>query len=234
MKRKSLFKILMILVVFLPILKVSRDFNPRLEGAALIQEQRETSSKEEISPLILNNERLGRYYFREYMERFVYNRDVPRVGRIFLENWIDQQIIYNAQVIAERVDTLKNDHEMGVQLLKRLSKEPDRVDMKLQIKRFFREFRDDVGDLRKKIDFVVSGIDSEPEDRSRGYSTERTSVDERMALVKLELVEAERLIRDYFLNPTHTVEVRDLEDNNMMIRLYRIERIMESLENTSL
>jgi len=234
MKRKSLFKILMILVVFLPILKVSRDFNPRLEGAALIQEQRETSSKEEISPLILNNERLRRYYFREYMERFVYNRDVPRVGRIFLENWIDQQIIYNAQVIAERVDTLKNDHEMGVQLLKRLSKEPDRVDMKLQIKRFFREFRDDVGDLRKKIDFVVSGIDSEPEDRSRGYSTERTSVDERMALVKLELVEAERLIRDYFLNPTHTVEVRDLEDNNMMIRLYRIERIMESLENTSL
>jgi len=234
MKRKSLFKILMILVLFIPILKLSSDFSSRVEGAALNQEQKETSAPEDISPLILNNERLRRYYFREYMERFVHNRDVPRVGRIFLENWIDQQIIYNAQVMAERVETLKNDHDMGVQLLKRLSKEPDRVDMKLQVKRFFREFRDDVGDLRKKIDFVVSGLDSEPEDRSRGYSTERTSVDERMALVKQELVEAERLIRGYFLNPTHTVEVRDLEDNNMMIRLYRIERIMESLENTSL
>lgn len=205
-----------------------------MQGAAAIQEPGQSSLKEEISPLILNNQRLRRYYYREYMERFVYHRDVPRLAGIFVENWIDQQIVYNAQVIAERVEALKNDHAMGVQMLRRLSLEPERTDMKLQVKRFFSDFRDDVGSLRKKIDFVVSGLDSEPESQGRRYSTERSSVDERMEQVKIELSEAERLIKDYFLDPTHTVEVRDLEDNNMMIRLYRIERIMESLENTRL
>ena len=39
-----------------------------------------------------------------------------------------------------------------------------------------------------------------------------------------------KLIGNYFFKPTHTVDVRDLNKNNMMIRLYRIERILESLE----
>ncbi len=198
------------------------------------QEQDEdfAGSDIKISPAILNNQRLRAYFLKEYVERHYYNRSSQMMSRNFVENWIDLQISHNAEVIAERVTLLKNDYEMGSLLLARLEKEPERIDIKLQVTRFFRSFREEARSLRRKLNFLVTGLDSEPEDASRHYSIEKDSVPRRMTMVKAELVEMERLVRDYFFNPTHVVEVRDLEDNNMMIRLFRIEKIMESLEKT--
>lgn len=206
-------------------------------GKHPVQDQQAESVRSglQVSPLILNNSRLRSYYFREYeVKHFGYQKGAPAMGRNFVENWIDQQIIYNAGIIALKLKSLKDNHELGTNLLKRLEKEPERSDIRLQTKRFLKNFREDTKDLRSKIDFMVSGLDSKPEDDLRNYSVEKESAGHRMNMVKLELNEAEKLIRNYFLEPTHTVEVKDLEENNMMIRLYRIEKILESLEKTDL
>lgn len=199
------------------------------------QQAESVSSSSLVSPAVLNNSRLRSYYFREYEAmHFGYQEGAPAMGRNYVENWIDQQIIYNAGIIALKLKSLKDNHELGTHLLKRLEKEPERRDIRLQTKRFLKNFREDTKDLRSKIDFMVSGLDSKPEDDMQNYSVEKESAGHRMNMVKSELIEAEKLIRNYFLEPTHTVEVRDLEENNMMIRLYRIEKILESLEKTDL
>jgi len=188
----------------------------------------------DVSLAILNNSRLRAYYYREYLERYYYNRNHVRMDRNFIEHWIDQQIIYNAQVIAGKLRLFNDNYEVATQLLDRIDREPGRAEIKRQARRFFGDFRNDVGDLRARIDFIVSGLDSKPEGDNRHYATEKGSARQRMELLKGELDKADRQIRDYFLKPTHTVKVRDLEENNMMIRLYRIEKILESLEKTDL
>lgn len=209
------------------------------KGFPLIQDGQDkdpgkVATDEQVSPAILNNSRLRSYYYREYVERHYQGRNRPLVSRNFLENWINKQIIYNTGIISERLETLKIEYAVGMQLLQRLEKEPGRTDIRRQTKRFFKDFREEAKDLRSKIDFMVSGLDSKPDDEKSNYSIEKASVGKRMEQVKSELDEAERLIRNYFLEPTHTIEARDLEENNMMIRLYRIEKIMESLEKTDL
>ncbi len=50
-------------------------------------------------------------------------------------------------------------------------------------------------------------------------------------MLKVELDEADKLIVNYFFTPAPpTVAVEDLNNNNMMIRLCRIEMILESIE----
>ena len=199
------------------------------------EQQPETGGPDsKISPAILNNSRLRSYYYREYLERHYLDRSRPLVSRQFMENWIDKQIIYNTGIIEERLQNLKTDYDVGIQLLDRLEKEPQRTDIRRQTKQFFKDFREEAKDLRNKIDFMVSGLDSKPDDDGIRYSVEKDSALKRMAMVKSELDEAEKLIRNYFLEPTHTIDARDLVENNMMIRLYRIEKILESLEKTNL
>ena len=185
-----------------------------------------------ISPAILNNSRLRSYYFREYRERHFQDLDQPMVSRSFIENWIDLQIIYNTKIIAEKLNALKESYEFGNQLLQRLENEPGRTDIRRETKLFFKDFRGKTKSLRGKLNFMISGLDSKPDQAFRNYSVEQDSAGNRMNMVKGELNEAERLIKNYFLEPTHTVDVSDLEENNMMIRLYRIEKILESLEKT--
>lgn len=198
------------------------------------QQDEVIKSPSSVSPAVMNNSRLRNYFFREYMERHRYNKARPPIPRGFIENWIDRQIIYNSGIIAEKLSSLQEDHEFCILLLKRLEDSPERTDIKLHTRRFFEKFRKDTKKLRSKIDFIVSGLDSEPGDDRINYSIEKDSVQQRMRAAKDELNEAGRLIRNYFLEPTHTVKVEDLAENNMLIRLYRIERIMESLEKTEL
>lgn len=224
------------LIIFLSFLFASGTMVYSRKHPVQDQEADSARSTPQVSPQILNNSRLRSYYFREYEVRNFHSQKQAAwvVGRNFVENWIDKQIIYNAGIIADKLENLKDSHELGTHLLKRLEKEPERRDIRLQTKRFLKNFREDTKDLRSKINFMVSGLDSKPENKLQNYSVEKESAGHRMKMVKSELNEAEKLIRNYFLEPTHTVAVRDLEENNMMIRLYRIEKILESLEKTDL
>lgn len=186
-----------------------------------------------ISPQILNNDRLRSHYYKEFRDRYYYSPSPTYFTDLFVDNWVDQQIIHNAETISEEITNLRIRHGMGLELLKRNVREPERSEIKREIRQFFKNFREDTGNLRERIQFIVSGLDSKPENEYQNYSIERDSANHRMELAGKELEEAERLIRNYFLKPTHTVSVSDLNENNMMIRLYRIEKIMESLEKTA-
>ncbi len=188
----------------------------------------------QVSPAILYNSRLRSYFFKEYRERYYLDRDQLIVSRTSIENWVDLQIAYHTKIIAEKLDALKVSYDLGNQLLLRLEQEPERTDIRREARLFLKAFKEETKSLRVKIGFMASGLDSKPNDTSQNYSVEKNSVGSRMNMVKGELNEAERLIRNYFLEPTHTVDVSDLDENNMMIRLYRVEKILESLEKTEL
>lgn len=233
MKQTSMSAKIFVTGVFLIFLSSGTQIFPGMREA--IEQQPDPGTPDtQVAPAILNNSRLRSYYYREYVERHYQDRSRPLISRQFMENWIDKQIIYNTGIIKESLQTLKTEYEVGIQLLERLKKDPQRTDIQRQTKKFFKDFREEAKDLRKKIDFMVSGLDSKPDDDGVSYSVEKDSVEKRMKMVKSELDEAEKLIRNYFLEPTHTIDVRDLAENNMMIRLYRIERILESLEKTDL
>ena len=79
---------------------------------------------------------------------------------------------------------------------------------------------------------MIPGLPSKPEGEDVKKAVSQKTLMERMILLKAELDEADRLIVNYFFTPTiQTVAAEDLNNNNMLIRLYRIERILESIEN---
>ena len=156
---------------------------------------------------------------------------MPNVPWDLLEQWIDEEIISYAEEIAEKLSNLKKSYPIASVLLGALEKNPEKDDLRSKARLFLKGFRNETKDLRGKIDFMIPGLPSKPEGEDVKKSVARKTPMEKLSLLKVELDEADKLIVNYFFTPTtHTVAVEDLNNNNMMIRLCRIEMILESIE----
>ena len=122
-------------------------------------------------------------------------------------------------------------YPISTALIEGLEKDAAKNNLKTKARLFFKDFRNETKTLRGKIDFMISGLPSKPQNEDVEKSVARKTPKEKLSLLELELDEAEKLIMNYFfIPPAHTVTVNSLDNNNMMIRLYRIEKILKSIE----
>jgi hypothetical protein len=59
---------------------------------------------------------------------------------------------------------------------------------------------------------------------------ENQAFEREVGFLEDEVVKAEQQIRDYLFTPTHTVTVEALRGENMLINLYRVQKLSELLE----
>ncbi len=207
-------------------------------GLAQTNERQNKATTLQVSRTVLDNSSLRRHFRDEYLANDYFRAKISfnsarrqRIAPALLEQLIDEEIIIRSEEIAERLNNLIKSYPIAVALLEGVEKEPDRKDLKQKARLFFRDFRNETKKLRGNIDFMISGLPSKPKNEAIEKSIVRKTPNEKLSLLELELDEAERLIMNYFfIPPVHTVTVNNLNNNNMMIRLYHIEKILASIE----
>lgn len=231
-----------LLLLFLPISFLQADIRA---GALASDDQicqcQNGENSLKVSRAVLDNSRLRRYLRDDYLASSSYYMKIftfksaklpPNVTWDLVDQWIDEEIIGYSEEVAEKLCNLRKSYPLASVLLEGLEKDPDTEDLRLKARLFFKGFRGEAKALKRKIDFMIPGLPSKPEGEDVKKAVSQKTLMERMILLKAELDEADRLIVNYFFTPTiQTVAAEDLNNNNMLIRLYRIERILESIEN---
>ena len=89
---------------------------------------------------------------------------------------------------------------------------------------------DEAKNLRRSLSYVLRGLDNKsdfkPEIEADANNLE---FQKEIKFMREQIVKAEQRIRDYFFVPTHTVNLQDLQGENVMIYLYRVERMSKAL-----
>ena len=114
--------------------------------------------------------------------------------------------------------------------LSRASNPKSRDQAKARWKDSMKEVADEAKALRRTLSYVLRGLDSkshfkpeiEAHSRNSGFQKETQFIQE-------QILKAEQRIKDYFSLPTHTVNLEDLQGQNMMIYLYRVEKMSKEL-----
>ncbi len=89
---------------------------------------------------------------------------------------------------------------------------------------------DEAGDLRKTLSYVLRGLEDKSDFKPEidAHLTNPGFLKE-IQFIQGQIVKAEQRIRDYFFVPTHTVNLQDLQGENVMIYLYRVEKMSKAL-----
>jgi hypothetical protein len=86
------------------------------------------------------------------------------------------------------------------------------------------------GKLHRKLSFVLLGVDSKSKfELVVGETSLGDVYGEEIAFIEREIGKAVRKIEDFFLNPSHTVSVPDLQSENMLINLHRAKEMSKEI-----
>ena len=89
---------------------------------------------------------------------------------------------------------------------------------------------DEAEDLRKTLSNVLRGLDNKSDFKPQiDADSTNPGFQKEIRYIQEQIVKAEQRIRDYFFAPTHTVHLQDLQGQNMMIYLYRVEKTSKEL-----
>ncbi len=89
---------------------------------------------------------------------------------------------------------------------------------------------DQAKDLRNMLAFVLPGLKDKSDFKPEiGGDLSHSGFRDEMRFIEEQIAKAERRIVDYYFRPTHIVHVSDLQNENMMIYLYRAWKMSKEL-----
>ena len=89
---------------------------------------------------------------------------------------------------------------------------------------------DEAEDLRKMLSYVLRGLDNKSDFKPQiDADANKSGFQKEIRFIEGQIEKAEQQIKDYLFAPTHTVHLQDLQGQNMMIYLYRVEKISKEL-----
>ena len=89
---------------------------------------------------------------------------------------------------------------------------------------------DHAKDLRNMLALVLTGLEDKSNFKPRIESDlSHSGFKDEMRFIEEQITKAERRIVDYYFRPTHIVHVSDLQNENMMIYLYRAWKMSKEL-----
>ncbi len=154
----------------------------------------------------------------------------PEVNNFFVEQYVDRQIDIFLQQIREKLSDLKSRFAQVREMRERTLAAPpmgrDAVLNKKEWKRQLKELRDVAGALRQRLAFIFTDLDSKgdfkPQIEDRAV---KTGFDGEMNFMEEQIKKAEQRIVDYLFVPRNTVNLQDLQYENMLIHLYRVKEV---------
>lgn len=89
---------------------------------------------------------------------------------------------------------------------------------------------DQAEDLRKRLSFILMGLDNKSHFTPQIKGDANTSgFQSEIRFIEEQIAKAEQRINDYFFVPTHEVNVENLKGENMMIYLYQVRKMSKKL-----
>ncbi len=155
----------------------------------------------------------------------------------------------NVRLLEQQVDRLVDDflarvsHQLGTlkihfntvlrsreEMLSKASNQESRREAQARWKDSLETMADEAEDLRKMLSYVLRGLDKKSDFKPEIEANANNSgFHNEIQFIQEQIVKVERRIRDYFFVPTHTVNLQDLQGENVMIYLYRVGKMSKAL-----
>jgi len=194
-----------------------------------------------------------------FSDTFEFARENPILRNHFLRQHIQMMSymdVYgnlryrgNVRLLERQVDRLIDDflarvsHQLGTlkihfntvlrsreEMLSEASNQESRREAQAHWKDSLETMADEAEDLRKILSYVLRGLDKKSDFKPEIEANANNSgFHKEIQFIQEQLVKAERRIRDYFFVPTHTVNLQDLQGENVMIYLYRVGKMSKAL-----
>lgn len=165
-----------------------------------------------------------REHFEERYPRF----GDDRVNKPFLERYVDQQIDHFLEVMESDLSQMRQAFEEAEGARLRWLAGEDPEDRK-SLRDSLREVERRAGDLRGRLRHILRGIDDRKNfspPKQEGPLFEGT-----FEFLREHVDKAEDGIRDYFFRANPTVRYEDLQDENLLVHLYWIDRAAAHIRN---
>jgi hypothetical protein len=183
---------------------------------------------------------LRNYFLRQYVETVVKlqygsGMGLTRGDMMMMDLRVSQLVDEYLADLAGRMKVLRKDFKAGLRFrahaLDQEKAPEDRLAARVGWKRALAAIEDGAGDIRGMLRPILRGLKSKVNFKPE---ISDVSVDagfrEEMAFLGEQIGKADQRIRDYFFSPTHIVSVDGLRGENMMIYLYRVQKMSESLK----
>ncbi len=116
------------------------------------------------------------------------------------------------------------------EMLSKASNDESRREAQARWKDSLKTMADEAEDLRKNLSHVLRGLDRKSDFKPEIEANANNSgFHKEIRFIQEQIVKAERRIKDYFFIPTHTVNLQDLQGENVMIYLYRVGKMSKAL-----
>ncbi len=157
-----------------------------------------------------------------------------RGNALVLERHVDRSIDDFLTRVTRKLDALKvhltTILSSGEETLIGASNDESRRKVRADWKDTLKEMADEAEDLRKMLSNVFSGLDNKSDFKPQIEADANNSgFEKEIRFVEEQIQKAEQQIKDYLFVPTHTVQLQDLQGQNMMIYLYRVEKMSKKL-----
>lgn len=185
--------------------------------ATLLGFEQDGEEKEPPPPPPARQNPILREHFEERYPRF----GDDRINRPFLERYVDDQIDHFLEVMESDLAQMRQAFEEADRARLRCLAGENPEDRRA-FRDSLRELERRAGDLRGRLRFILRGID----DR-KSFSPPKQEgplFEAAFEFLREHVEKAENGIRDYFFGTNPTVRYEDLQDENLLIHLYWIDR----------
>ena len=151
-----------------------------------------------------------------------------------LEREVDRLIDHFLGRVSHQLGTLKIHFNTVLrsreEMLSKASNQESRREAQVRWKDSLETMADEAEDLRKILSHVLRGLDNKSDFKPEIEANANNSgFHKEIQFIQEQIVKAEQRIRDYFFVPTHTVNLQDLQGENVMIYLYRVGKMSKAL-----
>ena len=200
----------------------------------MILDQDARAQEEDLPPARQNQ--ILREYFRRQYSGIEFNEKWPEANDFFVERYIDRRIDVFLQQVREKLSNLKSRFAQVQEIRERTLSAPatgrDAVLNRKEWRRQLKELRDVANALRETLAFIFTDLDSKggfkPKIEDRAV---KTGFDGEMNFMEEQIKKAEQRIVDYLFVPRNTVNLQDLQDENMLIHLYRVKELADEIRD---
>ena len=151
-----------------------------------------------------------------------------------LEREVDRLIDHFLGRVSHQLGTLKIHFNTVLrsreEMLSKASNQESRREAQIRWKDSLETMADEAEDLRKILSHVLRGLDNKSDFKPEIEAKANNSgFHKEIQFIQEQIVKVEQRIRDYFFVPTHTVNLQDLQGENVMIYLYRVGKMSKAL-----
>lgn len=167
--------------------------------------------------------------YMDFYGRMHYQGDVR-----LLERQVDRNIDNFLEQVTRKLDALKAHLNRVLRRQEETpigaSKDKSRRKAQARWKDALKEMADEAKDLRKMLSNVLRGLDNKSDFKPQIEADANNSgFQKEIRFIEEQIEKADQQIKDYLFAPTHTVHLQDLQGQNMMIYLYRVEKMSKKL-----